>query len=72
MIPLPRGGVITGRVTDETGEALARVQVYTLFFPPGSTRGQRMGSGGQTDDLGQFRLYGLAPGDYSVVGGGPR
>jgi hypothetical protein len=67
VIPLPRGGVITGRVTDENGEALARVQVYTVFFPTGSTRGQRMGMGGQTDDLGQFRLYGLTPGDYSVV-----
>jgi protocatechuate 3,4-dioxygenase beta subunit len=67
VIALPRGAVITGRVTDENGEALARVQVYTLFFQPGSTRGQRMGSGGQTDDLGQFRLYGLTPGDYAVV-----
>jgi carboxypeptidase family protein len=67
VIALPRGGVITGRVTDENGEALARVQVYTVFFQAGSTRGQRMGSGGQTDDLGQFRLYGLTPGDYAVV-----
>jgi protocatechuate 3,4-dioxygenase beta subunit len=67
VIALPRGAVITGRVTDEMGEALARVQVYTLYFPPGSPRGQRMGSGGQTDDLGQFRLYGLTPGEYSVV-----
>jgi len=67
VIALPRGAVITGRVTDENGEALARVQVYTVFFQTGSTRGQRMGSGGQTDDLGQFRLYGLTPGEYTVV-----
>ena len=67
VIALPRGAVITGRVTDETGEALARVQVYTVLFQQGSTRGQRTGSGGQTDDLGQFRLYGLPPGDYAVV-----
>lgn len=67
VIALPRGAVITGRVTDEMGEPLARVQVYTLFFPAGSTRGQRQGAGSQTDDLGQFRLYGLTPGDYSVV-----
>lgn len=67
VIALPRGAVITGRVTDDMGEALARVQVYTIYFPPGSPRGQRNGSGGQTDDLGQFRLYGLPPGEYTVV-----
>jgi protocatechuate 3,4-dioxygenase beta subunit len=67
VIGLPRGGVITGRVTDENGEALARVQVYTVFFQPGNPRGQRGGNGGQTDDLGQFRLYGLTPGEYVVV-----
>ena len=66
-IGLPRGGVITGRVTDENGDALARVQVYTLLYPPGSLRGQRTGAGAQTDDLGQFRLFGLIPGDYVVV-----
>ena len=67
MIALPRGSVITGRVTDEMGESLARVQVYTLFYPQGSSRGQRSGGGDSTDDLGQFRLYGLTPGDYAVV-----
>jgi hypothetical protein len=67
VIGLPRGGVITGRVTDENGEALARVQVYTVFFQPGNPRGQRQGNSGQTDDLGQFRLYGLTPGEYAVV-----
>lgn len=67
VIALPRGGVITGRVADDNGDAMARVQVYTLFFAPGSTRGSRMGAGGQTDDLGHFRLYGLLPGDYVVV-----
>ena len=67
VIALPRGAVITGRVTDEMGEPLARVQVYTILFPPGNPRGQRTGSGGQTDDLGQFRLYGLTPGEYSVA-----
>jgi hypothetical protein len=67
VVRLPRGAVISGRVTDESSEPLARVQVYTVFYPPGSTRGQRTGFGAQTDDLGQFRLYGLAPGDYLVA-----
>jgi hypothetical protein len=67
VIALPKGAVIAGRVADDNGEAMARVQVYTLFLPPGSTRPQRIGSGAQTDDLGQFRLFGLTPGDYMVV-----
>jgi hypothetical protein len=67
IIALPRGGVITGRVTDENGEPVTRVQVFTILFPPGSSRGMRGGSGSQTDDLGQFRIYGLQPGDHAVV-----
>jgi hypothetical protein len=67
VIALPRGGVITGRVTDENGDPVTRVQVYTVFFPGGSSRGMRMGSGSQTDDLGQFRIYGLQPGEHAVV-----
>jgi protocatechuate 3,4-dioxygenase beta subunit len=66
-IALPRGAVITGRVTDDGGDAMARVQVYTMYMPSGSSRAQRSGGGAQTDDLGQFRLYGLAPGDYIVA-----
>lgn len=66
-IALPRGTVITGHVSDENGDPLARVQVYTLFFPPGSLRGQRAGQNVQTDDLGSFRVYGLPPGEYAVV-----
>jgi hypothetical protein len=66
-VALFKGSVITGRVGDENGDPLARVQVYTLFYPVGSTRGQRFGSTVSTDDLGSFRLYGLAPGDYVVV-----
>jgi hypothetical protein len=66
-IALPRGAIITGRVLDENGEPLARVQVYTLGFPPGVARGQRFGGGMTTDDLGQYRLWGLVPGEYVVV-----
>jgi protocatechuate 3,4-dioxygenase beta subunit len=67
LISLPRGGVITGRVVDENGEPLTRVQVYTLAFPPGTSRGVRYGGGGSTDDLGQFRLWGMNTGEYVVV-----
>ena len=66
VIGLPRGAVITGRVTDESGEALARVQVYTVFYPPGSTRGQRWQR--RPDRRPRpVSPYGLTPGEYSVV-----
>lgn len=67
VVALPKGAVITGRVSDDNGDPMARVQVYPMFFPSGAARPQRMGSNAQTDDLGQFRLYGLMPGDYIVV-----
>ncbi len=66
---LQRGGVITGRVMDEEGEPAERVQVRVV-------RQQRLGAqvryvptnmGDTTDDLGQYRLYGLPPGEYLVV-----
>jgi hypothetical protein len=67
-IGLMRGAVISGRVTDESGEPLARVQLSTILFAPGSSRGIRTGGGNaQTDDLGQFRLFGLVPGEYAVA-----
>jgi protocatechuate 3,4-dioxygenase beta subunit len=66
-IGLFRGAVISGRVSDENGEPLARVQVYSILFTPGSPRGMRAGAGAQTDDLGQFRLFGLPPGDYTIA-----
>ena len=67
FIALPRGAVITGRITDDNGEPLARVQIYTMFMAPGASRAQRTGGNAQTDDLGQFRMFGLQPGDYVVV-----
>jgi len=70
-IALPRGSVITGRITDEFGEpiAMAQVQAQRYQYGPGGQRRLTFG-GGQplvlTDDLGQFRLYGLMPGEYVV------
>jgi hypothetical protein len=55
--------VITGRVLDEEGEALARVQIQIMrrrFFR-GKQQLMPMG-GGQTTDTGDFRISDLAPG----------
>jgi protocatechuate 3,4-dioxygenase beta subunit len=64
---LVRGGVITGRVLDEDGEPLARALVTVQRYQ--YVRGERQLSpagGGQSDDRGQYRVFGLPPGDYYV------
>lgn len=65
---LPRGGVISGRITDEFGDPITDVQVQAMRYQ--FTNGQRqlvnVGRTSRTDDLGQFRIFGLMPGDYVV------
>ncbi len=66
---LPRGGVITGRITEETGDPLPGVQVNVqryAYQPDGERHLVRVGGFVVTDDLGQFRAYGLMPGSYVV------
>ena len=70
-IALPRGSVITGRITDEFGEpiAMAQVSAQRYQYGPGGQRRLMLSGGGpmtMTDDLGQFRVYGLMPGEYVV------
>jgi hypothetical protein len=67
-VALPRGSVIAGRVTDEFGEPVAQAQVSAQRYqygPDGQRRLQPTGFA-QTDDLGQFRLHSLMPGEYIV------
>jgi len=64
---LTRGGVITGRVLDEDGEPLMRALVTVQRYQ--YLRGERQltsAGGDQTDDRGQYRVFGLPPGDYYV------
>jgi protocatechuate 3,4-dioxygenase beta subunit len=66
---LPRGGVIAGRVVDEFGEPVTDVQVAPMrnqYSPTGGRRPQMSGRSVVTNDIGEFRLYGLTPGDYYV------
>lgn len=72
VIALPRGSVISGRISDEFGEPVAHavVSAVRIGFAGGSRR--PMPAGGEnardtTDDLGQFRLFGLSPGEYYVT-----
>ena len=65
-----RGSAITGRVFDETGEPLTdvSVQVYRYVID-GQTR-QLVPAGGRpyaSNDIGQYRIANLPPGDYVIA-----
>jgi hypothetical protein len=64
---LPRGSVIAGHVYDDTGEPMAGafVQVMRYQYAQGSRQLVPAG-GGQSDDRGAYRVWGLNPGDYYV------
>jgi hypothetical protein len=64
---LPRGGVISGRVSDENGDVMpgVNVQVMRYQYQQGDRRLVPAGQG-QTDDRGVYRVWGLNPGDYYV------
>jgi protocatechuate 3,4-dioxygenase beta subunit len=71
VIALPRGSVISGRVFDEFGEPVANAVVNAMRFGYSAGARRFLPAGGQnsrdtTDDQGQFRLFGLPPGDYIV------
>ena len=69
---IPRGGVISGIVTDEFGDPAYSVLVRAMRY--GYTEGGRMAQPvGQatTDDTGAYRIAGLMPGEY-VVSAVPR
>ncbi len=62
---LQPGAVVTGRVTDEDGEPMAGVQVSAMQYR--YMRGRRElapMSSGTTNDLGEYRMWGVAPGTY--------
>src|SRR5262249_8075495 len=71
-LPLIAGGVIAGRILDEDGAPFAGATVDALInrFQNG---GEMLFSvaNAQTDDRGEFRLFGLAPGAYYVSAGDP-
>lgn len=58
-------GVISGRIVDEDGDPLARAQVQCMMYM--YVRGKKQlltRDGATTNDLGEFRLFGLGPGRY--------
>src|SRR5215204_3340031 len=78
-LALQRGGVIAGRVLDAQGEPLSDIRMMAmrrmdrpagmpspaaggLFLVPIPINGQQ-----QTNDLGEYRLAGLGPGEYYIA-----
>ncbi|HZT75989.1 MAG TPA: carboxypeptidase-like regulatory domain-containing protein [Vicinamibacterales bacterium] len=64
---LPRGSVVSGIVLDEDGEAMPGVNIRVMRYQylQGERRLTPAGSA-TTDDKGQYRVWGLMPGDYYV------
>ena len=64
---LQRGGVITGRIVDEFGEPLSGVDIRVLQARAINGRRDLQESGfAATNDLGEFRVFGITPGQYYV------
>jgi len=70
-IKLVRGGVITGRIIDSRGDPVVDASVGAAglrYRTPGSGSLYPVQSA-RTNDLGEFRLYGLQAGNYYVYAG---
>ncbi|HXI30405.1 MAG TPA: carboxypeptidase-like regulatory domain-containing protein [Vicinamibacterales bacterium] len=65
---LQRTAVIAGRILDEFGDPAAGVQVMPMrsMYVNGERRLQPSGAMASTNDLGEYRLFGLVPGQYFV------
>lgn len=73
-LELVRGGIITGIVTNSSGEPVigVRVRAFMIRDTSGKSPQGTMFFGGErsTDDRGIYRIYGLSPGSYVVQAGG--
>ena len=68
-IKLPVQGVVTGRVLDEDGEPLANatVQLMRHGYMDGKRQMWPMGGQGNTNDKGDYRIFGVGPGKYYAL-----
>jgi protocatechuate 3,4-dioxygenase beta subunit len=76
LFRLVRAAVVTGRVVDESGEPMPRVAVTALRklsaeekedWGPQARKEELIAStGAMTDDRGEYRIFGLKPGEYYV------
>ena len=68
-ISLQRGGAIAGRIVDSSGAPLSDLRVMALRPIGRAGVGSQLAPAGgqQTNDLGEFRVYGLAAGTYYIA-----
>jgi protocatechuate 3,4-dioxygenase beta subunit len=79
LFRLVRAAVVTGRIVDESGEPVAKLAVVALRKLSAEEREdwgsqakkmQLIGSSAtRTDDRGEYRIFGLKPGEYYVKAG---
>jgi hypothetical protein len=67
-VRLTRAGVVTGTIVDEFGDPVTDVSVTAMRYQyvQGSRRLMPSGRGSGTNDIGEFRVYGLSPGQYYI------
>ncbi len=68
-LKLTKQAIITGRVVDAEGEPLAGVRIQCLRWTTMGQNGQRVltpQSSSGTDDKGEYRIFGIPPGQYIV------
>jgi hypothetical protein len=64
---LPRGSVISGHVYDEHGDPMPGTMVNVMRYQYALGNRQLVPAGSsQSDDRGEYRVWGLNPGDYYV------
>src|SRR5260221_125817 len=63
MVPT---AVISGRITDEDGDPMSGVRVVAQKKKPGKSARESVGTEA-TNDLGEYRLAGLFPGQYWIL-----
>lgn len=63
---LTRTGVVTGKILDEPGDPATDVGVTAMRYRyvQGARRLMPSGRSASTNDIGEFRVYGLTPGQY--------
>jgi len=66
---LVRSAVITGRIVEDSGEPIeqALVSVGRIIRADGRLRFRGIGAVATTDDLGEYRISGLAAGSYALA-----
>jgi protocatechuate 3,4-dioxygenase beta subunit len=77
LFRMTAAAVITGRVSNEDGDAMPRIQIVALRRPneeetedepplPSRKMQIQAVSSAQSDDRGQYRIFGLKPGEYYI------